>query len=35
MKRFVVRKNTLPYVHQWSVIETETGRQVGGHRTEE
>lgn len=33
MARFVVRKNTLPYIHQWAVIDTETGNKVGEYRT--
>ena len=33
MSRFVVRKNTLPYVHQWAVIDTGTGDKVGEYRT--
>jgi len=32
MPRFVVRKNTLPYVHQWAVIDTETGNKVGEYK---
>jgi len=35
MPRFVVRKNTLPYVHQWAVIDTETGNKVGEYKTQE
>lgn len=34
MARFVVRKNTLPYVHQWAVIDTITGNKVGEYKTE-
>ncbi len=34
MKRFVVRKNTLPYVHQWTVIDTKTGGKITEHKTE-
>jgi len=29
MNRFVVRKNTLPYVHQWSIIDSSTGNKIG------
>ena len=32
MKRFVVKKNTLPYVHQWAVIDTTTGDKVGEYK---
>ena len=35
MKQFVVRKNTLPYVHQWAVIDTKTGNKVGEYKTEQ
>ena len=33
MTRFVVKKNTLPYVHQWAVIDTETNKKVGEYKT--
>lgn len=33
-KRFVVRKNTLPYVHQWAVIDTVTGNKIGEYKVE-
>lgn len=33
MERFVVRKNTLPYVHQWAVIDSDTGNKVGDYKT--
>ena len=33
MPKFVVRKNTLPYVHQWAVIDTDTGNKVGEYKT--
>lgn len=29
----MVRKNTLPYVHQWAVLDTETGKIVGEYKT--
>lgn len=29
----MVKKNTLPYVHQWAVIDTETGYKIGEYRT--
>lgn len=34
MERFIIRKNTLPYVHQWAVIDTATGKKVGEYKTE-
>jgi len=34
MERFVVRKNTLPYIHQWAVIDTNTDKKVGEYKTE-
>jgi len=33
MQKFVVKKNTLPYVHQWAVIDTATGDKVGEYKT--
>ncbi|RLC89111.1 MAG: hypothetical protein DRJ03_00720 [Chloroflexi bacterium] len=33
MSKFVVRKNTLPYVHQWAMIDTDTGGKVGEYKT--
>ena len=33
--RFIVRKNNLPYVHPWAVIDKNTGRKVGEYTTEE
>lgn len=33
MERFVVRKNTLPYIHQWAVLDMETGNKVGEYKT--
>lgn len=39
MERFVVRKNTLPYVHQWAVVDTRnwwgsySGNKVGEYKT--
>ncbi len=33
MERFVIRKNTLPYIHQWAVIDTDTGNKVGDYKT--
>lgn len=30
----MVRKNTLPYVYQWAVIDTKTGDSVGGYKTQ-
>ena len=33
MEGFVVKKNTLPYVHQWAVIDIETGNKVGEYKT--
>lgn len=33
MEQFVVRKNTLPYVHQWAVLDTETNNVVGEYKT--
>jgi len=32
-ERFIVRKNTLPYVHQWAVLDTKTGDKVGDYKT--
>ncbi len=34
MERFVVRKNTLPYIHQWAVIDIKTGNKIGEYKTE-
>lgn len=34
MSRFVVRKNTLPYVHPWSVFDKQTGGVAGQYKTE-
>lgn len=33
MGRFVVKKNTLPYVRQWAVIDSDTGNKVGEYKT--
>lgn len=33
MERFVIRKNTLPYIYQWVVIDIETGDKIGNYRT--
>lgn len=33
MERFVVRKNTLPYVHQWAVMDTKTGNKIAEYKT--
>lgn len=33
MERFVVRKNTLPYVHQYVVVDTKTGCKMHDHKT--
>lgn len=30
----MVRKNTLPYVHQWAVIDINTGDKIGEYKTE-
>jgi len=35
MEKFVVRKNTLPYVHQWAVVDSTTGNKVGDYKTRE
>lgn len=35
MARFAIRKNTLPYVHQWAVIDTITGNKVGEYKTKQ
>ena len=35
MEQFVVKKNTLPYVHQWAVIDTKTGDKVGEYKTKQ
>lgn len=32
MSRFVVRQNTLPYVHQWAIIDTQTGSKVSEYK---
>jgi hypothetical protein len=32
--RFIVKKNTLPYVHQWAVIDTQTSSKVGEYKTQ-
>lgn len=34
-KRFVVRKNTLPYIHQWAVLDLDTGNKVGEYKTQQ
>lgn len=33
-EKFVVRKNTLPYVYQWAVVDTENGNKVGEYKTQ-
>ena len=35
MSRFIIKKNTLPYIHQWAVIETNTNKKIGEYKTEE
>ena len=35
MARFVVRKNTLPFVHQWAVVDTNNNCSVGEYRTKD
>ncbi len=32
-KRFIVMKNTLPYVRQWAVVDTNTAKRVGEFKT--
>lgn len=31
----MVRKNTLPYVKQWAVVDTGTGSKVGDYKTQQ
>lgn len=31
--RFIVKKNTLPYLYQWAVVDTQTGNKVGEYKT--
>lgn len=33
MEQFVVRKNTLPYVYQWAVLDTDDGNPVSEYKT--
>ena len=34
-KRFVVRRNTLPYVHQYAILDLDTGNKIGEYKTQE
>lgn len=35
MGKFAVRKNTLPYVYQWAVIDTDTGDKIDEYKTQQ
>lgn len=35
MEKFIIKKNTLPYVHQWAVINNITGKKAGEYKTKE
>lgn len=30
----MVRKNTLPYVYQWTILDTDTGKKIGEYKSE-
>lgn len=33
MKKFIIQKNTLPYVRQWAVISLKTKKKISEHKT--